>query len=223
MTGPHEVGYRRKPASRPRLRLGRLTVLAAALGVTIGASVAAFAGTDPAAPPPAALVAPATTSPTSTAAPATTSTAQPTPAPTTATTAAAPPPKGSGSGRRIVFDQSDQRVWLIEDDETVDRTYLVSGSRFDNLQPGTYDVQSKQRHATSFDYTGTMEYFVRFTTGWSAPIGFHSIPVYTNGELEQTVDQLGEPLSAGCIRQQKKDAKYLWGWAPVGTTVVVTA
>ncbi|SKB08806.1 Lipoprotein-anchoring transpeptidase ErfK/SrfK [Aeromicrobium choanae] len=134
-----------------------------------------------------------------------------------------PPPQGSGEGRRIVFDQSDQRVWLIEADETVDRTYLVSGSRFDNLQPGSYSVTSRQRHATSFDYTGSMEYFVRFATGWSAPIGFHSIPVYNNGKPEQTEEQLGEPLSAGCVRQKKSDAKYLWDWAPDGTPVIVTA
>ncbi|WP_313409032.1 L,D-transpeptidase [Aeromicrobium sp.] len=134
-----------------------------------------------------------------------------------------PPPARSGSGRRIVFDQSDQRVWLVEADGTVDRTYLVSGSRHDNLQPGTYAVQSRQRKAVSFDYTGTMEYFVRFTTGRNAPIGFHSIPVYNNGEPEQTVEQLGTALSAGCVRQRKSDAKYLWDWAPDGTPVVVTA
>ncbi|MET0468881.1 MAG: hypothetical protein ABWZ87_09075, partial [Aeromicrobium sp.] len=47
-------------------------------------------------------------------------------------------PADSGEGRRIVFDEGDQRVWLVDGDETVERTYLVSGSRFDNLDPGTY-------------------------------------------------------------------------------------
>jgi len=131
-------------------------------------------------------------------------------------------PVASGQGRRIVFDQGDQRVWLVGDDG-VERTYPVSGSRFDNLHPGTYDVQSKARHATSFDYSGTMEYFVRFTTGWSAPIGFHSIPVYNNGKLEQSREELGTPLSAGCIRQWEADARALWDFAGIGTTVVVTA
>lgn len=132
-------------------------------------------------------------------------------------------PAGSGSGRRIVFDESDQRVWLVGDDGAVERTYLVSGSRFDNLDPGTYAVESRSRHATAFDGTGTMEYFVRFTTGFSAPIGFHSVPRYNNGALEQTKAQLGTPLSAGCIRQWMPDAIALWDFAPVGTKVVVTA
>ena len=132
-------------------------------------------------------------------------------------------PSGSGSGRRIVFDQSSQRVWLVEDDKTVERTYRVSGSRFDNLDPGTYAVQSKSRHATAYDGSGTMEFFVRFATGDSEPIGFHSVPRYNTGELEQTKAQLGTPLSAGCVRQWMPDAIALWDWAPIGTKVVVTA
>ncbi|MET0931856.1 MAG: L,D-transpeptidase [Aeromicrobium sp.] len=138
---------------------------------------------------------------------------------------AAPPdvPADSGEGRRIVFDESDQRVWLVGGDESVERTYLVSGSRFDNLDPGTYAVQSKTRQATAFDYSGTMEYFVRFATGYSEPIGFHSVPRDNDGRLEQTKAQLGTPLSAGCVRQWKPDAVALWEFAPVGTAVVVTA
>lgn len=131
-------------------------------------------------------------------------------------------PAKSGSGRRIVFDQSDQRVWLVADDGEVTRTYAVSGSRFNNLQPGSYRVQSRTRHATAFDASGSMEFFVRFATGFSAPIGFHSVPVDNAGALEQTKDQLGTPLSAGCVRQWKPDAIALWDFAPVGTPVVVT-
>ena len=130
-------------------------------------------------------------------------------------------PPASGSGRRIVFDQGDQRVWLVGDDGEVDRTYAVSGSRFNNLQPGSYTVQSRTRHATAFDASGSMEYFVRFATGFSAPIGFHSVPVDNAGVLEQTKAQLGTPLSAGCVRQWMPDAIALWEFAPVGTPVVV--
>lgn len=133
------------------------------------------------------------------------------------------PPAQSGTGRRVVFDQGDQRVWLVEDDGTVARTYLVSGSRFDNLDPGAYEVLSTSRRATAFDLSGTMEYFVRFATGYSEPIGFHSVPRDTAGRLEQTRQQLGTPLSAGCVRQWEPDAVALWDFAPVGTTVVVTA
>ena len=67
-----------------------------------------------------------------------------------------------------------------------------------------------------------MRYMVRFTQGANAAIGFHDIPVL-DGELVQTRKQLGTPLSHGCIRQARPDARALWRFAPLGTTVVVTA
>lgn len=132
-------------------------------------------------------------------------------------------PADSGEGRRIVFDQSDQRVWLVDDDETVARTYLVSGSLYDNLDPGTYSVYSRSEQAWGVDDSGTMKYFVRFTEGDAGgAIGFHDIPV-DNGDLVQTVAQLGTPQSHGCIRQERADAIALWDFAPIGTEVDVTA
>lgn len=237
---PREVGHRRKPAptvedmaSPPRIRLGRVVALVVAVALTATVSaVSLVREPERSAPTGATLVETVTPVISAGTAQAETATEDAVKAKQAAAAkakkkaaakAGPPPPANSGDGRRIVFDQSDQRVWLIEADETVDRTYLVSGSRFDNLQPGSYAVQSRTRHATSFDYTGTMEYFVRFTTGRNAPIGFHSIPVYTNGKPEQTEAQLGTALSAGCIRQRLADAKYLWNWAPDGTRVVVTA
>jgi L,D-transpeptidase catalytic domain len=132
-------------------------------------------------------------------------------------------PADSGSGRRIVFAMADQRVWLVgEEDDDVERTYLVSGSLTDNLHPGTYSVYSKSEEAVGIDDSGTMKYMVRFAHGPNAAIGFHDIPVL-DGAKVQTVDQLGTPQSHGCIRQLRADAKALWDFAPVGTTVVVVA
>jgi hypothetical protein len=131
-------------------------------------------------------------------------------------------PAGSGTGKRVVFSEGRQRVWLVEDRRKVVRTYLVSGSLYDNLDPGTYSVYSRSEQAYGVDDSGTMRYFVRFTTGGSAAIGFHDIPV-NDGKPLQTVSQLGTPQSHGCIRQKRSDAIALWNFAPLGTTVVVTA
>lgn len=132
-------------------------------------------------------------------------------------------PASSGTGRRVVFSQHLQRVWLVGSDDQVVRTYLVSGSRTDNLQPGTYAIERRERHATGIDDSGTMEYFDVFTAGpTGAAIGFHSVPV-KDGHLVQTAAQLGTPQSHGCIRQWKPDAIALWRFAPLGTEVVVVA
>ena len=131
-------------------------------------------------------------------------------------------PPDSGTGRRVVFDMSSQRVWLVGAGDRVRRSYLVSGSVTDNLRPGTYTVYSTSRHAIGIDDSGTMEYMVRFAHGERAAIGFHDIPV-DEGRLVQTRADLGTPQSHGCIRQWRPDARALWDFAPVGTTVVVTA
>ena len=143
-------------------------------------------------------------------------------APQTRATAVPEVPEDSGTGKRVVFDLSDQRVWLVDGKDEVQSTYLASGSLTDNLRPGTFEVYSRSRHAVGIGDSGVMEYFVRFTRGQNAAIGFHSIPT-KNGRPLQTRAELGTPQSHGCIRQALPDARRLWGFAPTGTPVVVTA
>lgn len=154
-------------------------------------------------------------------------TASETPAPATSQeTTGTALPAHSGTGKRVVFDISDQRVWLVDEDregvEEVVRTYLVSGSVTQNLDAGTFKVYSRSRWAVGIDDSGMMQYFVRFARGANAAIGFHSIPT-KDGRALQTTAQLGTPQSHGCIRQATRDAVKLWSFAPVGTKVVVTA
>ncbi|MCA1984559.1 L,D-transpeptidase [Nocardioides nematodiphilus] len=157
----------------------------------------------------------------STAAPASAS-ASPSHSPAAAQSTALPP--DSGSGRRAVFSQTEQRVWIVGDDGKVERTYLASGSVEDNLRPGTYHVYGKSRWATGIEDSGVMQYFVRFAHGTDsgASIGFHSIPTKDGKPLE-TIAQLGTPLSHGCIRQKTEDAIAMWDFADIGTEVVVVA
>ncbi len=131
-------------------------------------------------------------------------------------------PQDSGDGRRVVFDQSAQRVWLVAENGKAERTYLVSGSAEDNLDPGSYEVYSRSERAWGIDDGGTMKFMVRFAHGKRAAIGFHDLPI-KDGELVQTRGELGTALSSGCIRQWRGDAKALWRFAPVGTSVVVVA
>jgi len=129
-------------------------------------------------------------------------------------------PSRSGVGKRVVFDMSDQRVWLVSAAGKAKRTYPVSGSLTDNLSSGTYEVYSTSINAVGVDNSGTMKYMVRFAYGGKAAIGFHDIPI-RRGKLVQTRAELGTPQSHGCIRQWRKDAKALWDFAPTGTKVVV--
>jgi len=64
---------------------------------------------------------------------------------------------------------------------------------------------------------------VRFAHGsHDGNIGFHAIPIQY-GRPVQTLEQLGQPLSGGCVRQAPEDAIWMWNWAQIGTVVVVLA
>ncbi len=227
-----------KHRAQVRPRWGRIAVLASSVAVT-GVAVVASIGFVPSEGGSSSAVAaidvvaadttprPATRTEAPAEAPAEAPTAAPTPAPSeapieTPTAEPTPLPAASGQGRRVVFSEGEQRVWLVADGGAVQRSYLVSGSVYDNLDPGTYEVYSRSEHAIGYDDSGTMNLFVRFTQGDNAAIGFHDIPV-DDGTPLQSVAELGTPTSHGCIRQRHRDARALWDFAPIGTTVVVTA
>lgn len=152
-------------------------------------------------------------------------------------------PENSGEGRRVVYSKSKQRLWTVEEDGTVSRTYLVSGRRTWNQPPpnnfaNTFEPQARyyadppayyrvfSRSAYTCNITKPhicWRYMVRFTKGPDGDnIGFHEIPKDTRtGRLLQTEAELGAALSNGCVRQAAPDAEYMWNWAPVGTKVVV--
>ncbi|MEO6652781.1 MAG: L,D-transpeptidase [Ilumatobacteraceae bacterium] len=158
-----------------------------------------------------------------------TDTLPPPPTTTTTTTTTTVPswvlPANSGSGRRVVYSKSKMRVWTVESNGSVSKTHLVSGRRtYDQPLPGAYRVFSRSSFTCNIDNPAICwRFMVRFTKGPDGDnIGFHEIPTNTNtGDTLQSLAQLGQALSGGCVRQAPADAAYMWDWAPIGTQVVV--
>ncbi|MEP1122276.1 MAG: L,D-transpeptidase family protein [Ilumatobacter sp.] len=136
----------------------------------------------------------------------------------------APPlPENSGSGYRVVYDRAGQRVWAVDENERIIRSWLVSGSTYANEIPGTHQVYSRSEMSTAWNGKAYLPNMIRWLKTERGAIGFHGIPTkVSTGEVYQTSDELGTRLSGGCQRQHNLDASFLWGFAPVGTTVVVT-
>ncbi len=133
-----------------------------------------------------------------------------------------PPYPNVGSGKRIIYSNSEQRVWLIDQYNQLVDTYPVSG-RKGIPHFGTYSVFSKSVNAWA-PYGGiTMKHMVRFvrpgTWGNQWSYGFHSIPRYSNGQPMQAEDELGTFRSGGCVRQADYKAAALYAWADIGTVV----
>ncbi len=130
-----------------------------------------------------------------------------------------PVPAGSGSGRRIVYSNSGQRVWLVEENGYASHSWLVSGRR-GAPSPGTYRVFSKSPASSSGSLR--LPWMSRFVVASSGKaIGFHGIPLRTDGTPIQTDAELGQFRSHGCVRMNQQAVKVLYDWAPIGTPVVV--
>ena len=136
----------------------------------------------------------------------------------------APPlPENSGSGYRVVYDRAGQRVWAVDENERIIRSWLVSGSTYSNELPGTHEVYSRSEMSTAWNGKAYLPNMIRWLKTERGAIGFHGIPTkVSTGEVYQTTDELGTRLSGGCQRQHNLDASFLWGFAPVGTPVIVT-
>lgn len=136
----------------------------------------------------------------------------------------APPlPDDSGSGRRVVYDRAGQRVWAIAEDGEIIRSWLVSGSKYTNEQPGTHTVYSRSDMSTAWNGKAWLPQMIRYQKTDIGNIGFHAIPLHvSDNSIYQTSDELGTRLSGGCQRQANEDAAFMWAFAPVGTTIVVT-
>lgn len=135
----------------------------------------------------------------------------------------APPiPLDSGEGRRIVYSNSEQRLWIIGDSGRLLDSYLISGKKGEPAS-GTYQIYSKSPKARAFYGGITMNWMVRFAYGVKngISIGFHDMPLYPTGVPMQTLDELGSYRSSGCVRQPNGKAYWLYNWAEIGDTVVM--
>jgi hypothetical protein len=150
-------------------------------------------------------------------------------APTTTTTTrpavnpdTGPPPANTGDGRRIIYCNSCQKVWLVDETNYVVAMFSVSGRR-GTPRPGVYHVFRKLDMGRSKAHPDLrLPYFVGFAWGSTTDIGFHGIPLRSDDSQIENDAQLGQPLSSGCVRESQVMAKIVYEWTPVGTTVVVT-
>ena len=116
------------------------------------------------------------------------------------------------------------RAWADGDEnEQIVRSWLVSGSTYSNEIPGTHQVYSRSEMSTAWNGKAYLPQMIRWLKTERGAIGFHAIPLHVEDNSPyQTTDELGTRLSGGCQRQHNYDAEFLWAFATIGTTVVVT-
>ncbi|OEU85276.1 hypothetical protein DB35_00160 [Streptomyces abyssalis] len=121
-------------------------------------------------------------------------------------------PAFSGAGKRVVYDLDRNRVWLMNPDQEVKRTFRVAPSSVDP-EPGTYKVESRAPHVTGSDGV-PVENVVRFATSQGTTIGF-------SAALDGSLPDADQVRQTGGIRERRADGEAMWLFATIGTKVVV--
>ncbi|MEV7318883.1 hypothetical protein [Streptomyces sp. NPDC093970] len=123
-------------------------------------------------------------------------------------------PNSSGTGERVVYSVDDDRVWLVDERERVERTFPV---RPGNIDPpvGAYWVTSRSKAVTGTDGL-PIEHVVRFaTTKDGSAIGFSAATGTGTGEPPDPL------VRTGGIRETRADGNAMWMFATIGVKVMV--
>ncbi|MGW3655512.1 hypothetical protein ACWD6R_07240 [Streptomyces sp. NPDC005151] len=122
-------------------------------------------------------------------------------------------PAESGTGARVVYALGDRRVWLVDAQGKVTRTFAVMPSAL-SPRPGAYTVGSRSGSIKGSDGV-LIEHVVRFAMAdGDVPVGFSAAQ---DGSMESPDPK----LKTGGVRMKRADGNAMWTFATVGATVVV--
>ncbi|MEV5202783.1 L,D-transpeptidase [Streptomyces sp. NPDC053720] len=122
-------------------------------------------------------------------------------------------PKGSGTGKRVVYALEDRRVWLVDADGKVARTFEVMPSALSPL-PGRYQVGTRQGAPTKGSDGVMIEHVVRFAMVDNVAVGF-------SAAVDGSMENPDPTLKTGGVRMSRADGDAMWPFAMVNTKVVV--
>jgi lipoprotein-anchoring transpeptidase ErfK/SrfK len=119
--------------------------------------------------------------------------------------------KGSSKGKWIEVDLSEQRVYARNGNKVVKKMVVSTGTSRYPTPKGKFRIKRKYRSVTMSG------------PGYHLKNVPHTMFFYGGYALHGTYwhRNFGRRMSHGCINLKKKDAKWLYQWAPKGTKVVI--
>lgn len=124
---------------------------------------------------------------------------------------------GQFTGKYIDVDLTNQKLCQV-DGTTVVACHIISSGKASMPTPvGTFSIGNKNPKRWSSTYGLWMPYWQEFKDGI---YGLHELPEWPNGYKEGQ-DHLGIPVSHGCVRLGVGEAKEVFDWTEIGTTVYI--
>lgn len=122
------------------------------------------------------------------------------------------------SGRYIDINLKSQVMTIFEDGRLMDAYIVSSGLPGMDTPRGEFSIQNKAERVWSKRYALFMPYWMAITP--DGKYGIHELPEWPGG-YKEGANHLGRPVSHGCVRLGVGAAARVYGWADVGTRVIV--
>lgn len=110
----------------------------------------------------------------------------------------------------------EQKLYYFLGDVRMGEFKISSGKPIMATPKGSFQIDGKALRAWS-KYGLWMPYWLSLKSGY---FGIHELPVWPDGRKEGA-NHLGTPVSHGCVRLGVGSAKFIYNWAPIGTTVKI--
>lgn len=129
----------------------------------------------------------------------------------------------------IIVSVKERHLWACQYHKVVYDSPVVTGMEFlpaDLTPRGTYHIYAKQTDTTltGSDSTGSwsdpVSYWMPFLTNQYGAYGFHDATWRSNSDFGN-IDPNSKDASHGCVEMPLAAIKWLYNWAPVGTTVTI--
>lgn len=125
-------------------------------------------------------------------------------------------------GKAVEIDLSSQRMFIWQNGQLLYDWVTSTGRPEKPTKQGNFKILSKMRWAYGSSPEGdqwAMPYWLGFYFSGGTENGIHGLPLI-NGRKEGAGD-LGIPVSHGCVRVSDSNIEWLYGWAEIGTPVIV--
>ncbi|MCE5330422.1 L,D-transpeptidase family protein [bacterium] len=118
----------------------------------------------------------------------------------------------------IEVSLNEQKVRVFYKNNLLKEIICSSGAPQSPTPKGIFKISDKIKYSWLPEYDVGAYYFVRFFNSYL----FHSTPFDKKGNLiEEDQQNLGKPVSHGCVRLDLNEAKWLYETVPSGTQVKV--
>ncbi len=119
------------------------------------------------------------------------------------------------NGKAVEVDLSKQKLRMCEDGKVIEEFSISSGKEENPTPFGDFKVIYK----SLMIYSKIAECWLPFWVGFEGDYGFHEVPICDDGEKRVGQEQVGQPVSLGCIRLKVEEAERFYNWAEIGTEV----